>query len=477
MTCEINPFCRRVLEYHYPEAYHHYDIKTLNYETIEKELSSRFGNWREGGTVLVAGFPCQPFSCAGKRLGAEDDRYLWDEVKRILAEVKPDWFIGENVAGILSMVLPGSEVKVASYEDIAGESYEEVEVRQQSVVERICLDLESIGYSVVPFVIPACAVGANHRRDRIWFVAHRDSDRCRDGENKQKPFTERKRKTDNSFCCQNGITSNPDSKRRAELYASTFASQPEIGHSIHSYEIPNWEHFPATQPAIRGGDDGFPDFSFSDPIREKSELDRTDLIMMCLKEKRIITDPGTGKIYSTCIRGREGEKIELQGSDCNGYVVHSIKYKGIKKQVKAHQVIWMSVNGAYDKTKYQIDHINRDRKDNRIDNLRLVTPKENVANSKRYEGKFSNWDKDNMYILHYDNHMTLNEIAELYECSPARIGQIIYNHQFHRLSGITFPRWRTESIKALGNSMVPQVVYELFKAIEHEQNTTQNRQG
>ena len=183
MTCEIDPFCRRVLEYHYPEAYHHYDIKTLNYETIEKELSSRFGNWREGGTVLVAGFPCQPFSCAGKRLGAEDDRYLWDEVKRILAEVKPDWFIGENVAGILSMVLPGNEVKVASYEDIAGESYEEVEVRQQSVVERICLDLESIGYSVVPFVIPACAVGAPHRRDRIWFIAHRDSDRCRDGEN------------------------------------------------------------------------------------------------------------------------------------------------------------------------------------------------------------------------------------------------------------------------------------------------------
>ena len=246
MTCEIDPFCNRVLEYHYPEAYHHHDIKTLNYETIEKELSSRFGNWREGGTVLVAGFPCQPFSCAGKRLGAEDDRYLWDEVKRILAEVKPDWFIGENVAGILSMVLPGSEVKVASYEDIAGESYEEVEVRQQSVVERICLDLESIGYSVVPFVIPACAVGAPHRRDRIWFVAHRDSDRCRDGENKQKSFTERKRTTDNSFCCQNGITSNPDSKRREELDASPIASQPGDRSTVHDTEIPNWEHFPTT---------------------------------------------------------------------------------------------------------------------------------------------------------------------------------------------------------------------------------------
>ena len=204
----------------------------------------------------MAGFPCQPFSCAGKRLGAEDDRYLWDEVKRILAEVKPDWFIGENVAGILSMVLPGSEVKVASYEDIAGESYEEVEVRQQSVVERICLDLESIGYSVVPFVIPACAVGAPHRRDRIWFIAHRDSDRCRDGENKQKPFTERKRTTNNSFCCQDGITSNPDSKRRTELDASPVTSQAEKRYGDDACEIPNWDNFPATQPAIRGGDDG-----------------------------------------------------------------------------------------------------------------------------------------------------------------------------------------------------------------------------
>lgn len=334
MTCEINPFCRRVLEYHYPEAYHHYDIKTLNYGIIEKELFSRFGNWREGGTVLVAGFPCQPFSCAGKRLGAEDDRYLWDEVKRILAEIKPDWFIGENVAGILSMVLPGNEVKVGSYKDIAGESYEEIEVREQSVVERICLDIESIGYSVIPFVIPACAVGAPHRRDRVWFIARRTSPYapCHRGsgasvEPSQTPWGQNGNEVEQSFIRSKVRVASdpdldrqrewksqqvtvpdspyPDSKRRAELYASTFASQPGDRSPVHDTEIPNWEHFPATQPAIRDGDDG------------------------------------------------------------NAF----------------------------------------------------------------------------------------------------------------GLSGITFPKWRSESIKALGNSMVPQVVYELFKAIEHEQNTTQNRQG
>ena len=280
MTCEINPFCRRVLEYHYPEAYHHYDIKTLNYETIEKELSSRFGNWREGGTVLVAGFPCQPFSCAGKRLGAEDDRYLWDEVKRILAEVKPDWFIGENVAGILSMVLPGSEVKVASYEDIAGESYEEVEVRQQSVVERICIDLESIGYSVVPFVIPACAVGAPHRRDRVWIVARR--------------------------------------------------------------------------VAINTKCTGWNEGELHDEILDKSQEEE------CGEEQSFRTD----------------------------------------------------------------------------------SPQ--------------NWWRD----FPTQSPVCMRDDGNAFG-----------------LSGITFPKWRREAIKALGNSMVPQVVYELFKAIEHEQNTTQNRQG
>jgi len=124
----------------------------------------------------IAVHNCQPFSVAGARNGAEDDRYLWPEVLRVVNEVRPTWFIGENVGGITTMVLPGEEIKVGSYEDICGESYTMYEKRQRYVIEQIRIDLESIGYQVQPIIIPACAVGAPHRRDRVWFLASNCAD-------------------------------------------------------------------------------------------------------------------------------------------------------------------------------------------------------------------------------------------------------------------------------------------------------------
>lgn len=161
-SCEIDEFCNKVLKYHYPNSVHYGNI-----------FEQDFREWRGRIDVLTAGFPCQPFSVAGARNGAEDDRYLWNEVFRVINEVRPTWFIGENVGGITTMVLPGEEVKVGSYEDICGESYTMYEKRQRYVIEQIRIDLESIGYQVQPIIIPACAVGAPHRRDRVWFIANR----------------------------------------------------------------------------------------------------------------------------------------------------------------------------------------------------------------------------------------------------------------------------------------------------------------
>ena len=169
--CEINPFGRKVLDYWYPNSKSYEDITTTD-----------FREWRGRVDVLTGGFPCQPFSCAGKRRGAEDDRYLWPHMHRCINEVQPDWFVGENVAGILTMVEQGSVSEMASEATLFGEedTIHRYEYRGTFTLERICRDVEADGYEVTPILIPACAIGAPHRRDRVFIVGHRkDSDLSR----------------------------------------------------------------------------------------------------------------------------------------------------------------------------------------------------------------------------------------------------------------------------------------------------------
>ena len=160
--CEINEFCAQILKYHFPNADHYEDIKTTD-----------FTKWRGKINVLSGGFPCQPFSLAGRRKGAEDDRYLWPQMLRAIQEIKPDWVVGENVVGIITMVQPGKAVELGRSATLFGEDYKDEEIQQQYVIETVCQDLEHSGYSIQPILIPACAVGAPHRRDRVWFIANR----------------------------------------------------------------------------------------------------------------------------------------------------------------------------------------------------------------------------------------------------------------------------------------------------------------
>lgn len=160
--CEINSFPRSVLQYWFPDS--------ISYEDITK---TDFSQWRGQVDVLTGGFPCQPFSYAGKRRGSQDDRYLWPFMLRCIEQVRPTWFVGENVAGINTMVLPGEDVKMGQQTDLFGEGDEFYEKHERYVLHEIIQNLERAGYSVQPFVIPACAVGAPHRRDRVFIVAHR----------------------------------------------------------------------------------------------------------------------------------------------------------------------------------------------------------------------------------------------------------------------------------------------------------------
>jgi DNA (cytosine-5)-methyltransferase 1 len=136
MHCEIDPFCNKVMNHHFPNSIQHEDIKTTDF-TI----------WRGKIDLITGGFPCQPYSTAGKRKGKDDDRHLWPEMLRAIREIQPGWVVGENVRGLSNWN--------------GGLVFDEVQS-----------DLEVEGYEVLPFLLPAYAVQGQHRRDRIWIIGH-----------------------------------------------------------------------------------------------------------------------------------------------------------------------------------------------------------------------------------------------------------------------------------------------------------------
>lgn len=163
--CDIEPFSQAVLRKHWPESMIYGDIRSLTADAEiarKRGLSNISAEKRQRGQhsyvgrsaekwcidLLTGGFPCQPFSNAGKRRGTEDDRHLWPEMLRVIREFHPRWIIGENVGGFVTW-------------------------NGGMVLEQVHTDLENEGYEVQAFIIPACALNAPHRRDRIWIVAHK----------------------------------------------------------------------------------------------------------------------------------------------------------------------------------------------------------------------------------------------------------------------------------------------------------------
>lgn len=134
--CEWNPFGQKVLKHYWPNSISYNDITQTDFSIHRGKID-----------ILTGGFPCQPYSTAGKRLGKADERHLFPEMLRCIKEIKPRWIIGENVRGLVSW-------------------------NGGMVFNEVCDDLEREGYEVQSFLIPAASVNAPHRRDRIWFVAH-----------------------------------------------------------------------------------------------------------------------------------------------------------------------------------------------------------------------------------------------------------------------------------------------------------------
>ncbi len=237
--CEWNYFGQKVLKHYWPQAESFSDITktdfTKYYGTVD---------------IITGGFPCQPYSSAGKRKGKEDERHLWPEMLRAIREVSPRFVVGENVRGLTNW-------------------------NGGMVFEEVCSELESFGYQVAPVIIPASGVGAPHKRERIWFVAYNDSQRQPRNEQQTRNRINNKN-SEQRFCvckeqgrneiwcidegnCENRITTNSDSSgstrewkfRELGKKRQRGNERPiQLGYNKHK-----WEKFPTESP-ICGGNDG-----------------------------------------------------------------------------------------------------------------------------------------------------------------------------------------------------------------------------
>jgi DNA (cytosine-5)-methyltransferase 1 len=342
--CEWNSFGQKVLKYHFPNA--------ISYEDITK---TDFTIHRGRIDILTGGFPCQPYSMAGKRLGKEDERHLWPEMLRAIREIQPRWVVGEHVFGLVNWS--------------GGLVFHEVQA-----------DLEAEGYEVQPYVLPACAVNAPHRRDRVWFVAYASgnghdaepsSANNAIGKNNKQPRTQRKRTIEG--LSDERPTPNPDSNGLNQRNGNDEEQSSEGGLDAQCNPLPS-------------NGDGV----IADTESQPGEWMRPELRKFSQQEQR-----ESGGTHS-----QMGNNV----ADTDNFFDKTLRQRSVLEEQKRQGQTRRFSNGNSQPGWLQF-------------------PTQSPICS-RNDGLSSGLD------------------------------------------GITFSKWRNESIKAGGNAIVPQVVYQIFKAIE-----------
>ena len=224
-NCEWEEFPRQVLKHHFPNAIQHGDIKELDATAYAGRID-----------ILTGGFPCQPYSAAGKRKGKDDERHLWPEMLRVIQECAPRYVVGENVFGLVNW-------------------------NGGMVFEEVCSDLETKGYAVQPYVLPAASVNAPHKRDRVFFVAA-DTQRFRlehgaESRGVGKSKGKARRFIAKSAQANGGVRDAPNTRGKR-------LSEPMADGKLEGRQRPTersqrttWDTFP-TVSAVCGGDDGLP---------------------------------------------------------------------------------------------------------------------------------------------------------------------------------------------------------------------------
>ena len=384
--CEINPFCNDILKYWFPNSEHYEDITKTD-----------FSQWRGRIDILTGGFPCQPFSLAGQRKGADDNRYLWPHMLRAIREIRPACVIGENVAGILTMVQPGKETEVGSQTSLFGEdNRKRILLRQEYVVETICKGLERERYSVQPLLIPACAGGAPHRRDRVWFVARLITDTACRGSGG----------TPHESCCENE-RQNGYKTQQPFVRVCVRASSHSDGERCNN-RSDNWKERPICYDQKR--------------YSEENQSERTERKRRTCENGSVASDfqcSGSGQIQQKIqSKQSDGNSFDRNGSECDVTYSDTPRLSALRLPSNTETEGWKDENGQ---------------------------PLQSSSNARGT--LLTDW---------WQNFPTQSPVCRGNDGVPFNVDNLT----------IPFTKWRQESIKGYGNAIVPQVILEIFKAIE-----------
>ena len=336
---ERDPFCRQVLTHHFPESQSFDDVKTFDATHFRGRVS-----------VISGGFPCQPFSAAGKRAGTSDDRYLWPEMFRIIREARPTYVVAENVRGLLSW-------------------------NEGLVLDTVCSDLEGEGYEVLPVVLGAASVNAPHRRDRIWIVAYNQGQRW--------TGKGQRRKEEKSWVRSDGTTGTT-------AYATNACGMGRERRRSEEAEGREGQRL-GVQPHVEGQGSG-------------ADAPHANAVRLQLSQN-------AGEV------GRRQSEVRRQGHQPT-QPIEATRAAG-----------------------YASDPVSDERPKGGRDSNR----------SKAAEGHAGLCDA---------RPRTWEDFPSV---APVCGGD---DGLPERLDGITFPKWRRESIKAYGNAIVPQVALQIFQALE-----------
>ena len=378
--CEIQEFPRKVLDYWFP-----------NSESYEDITKTDFTKWHGKVDVLTGGFPCQPFSLAGRRKGADDNRYLWPQMLRAIRQIHPTWVVGENVAGIKTMV-QSCQVTQMGRTDYLFEENHLYREESRFTLDKICADLEAEGYSVQPIVIPACAIGAPHRRDRVWIIAHTQCD----GHSPQGHGNQRARAKKSE---EGQDRPQPRSRRLGSGSAPSYTSGKRHGRWSNKQE------------------------SFT-------ECSRT---------------PNLGT--------RRSKRLASHTLQHRSHQVHQDHQSQFPDGARSNSLSgqWSTSHSYGNGSKT----LQPGEGSERTGCKRDVQPEER-STSPEWTDRLSRLQQSGRWR----NFPTQSPVCRRNDGIPFDVDSLT----------ISFPKWRQESIKAYGNAWVPQVAYEIFRAIEAEEN-------